>query len=385
MNKLNSDLQHTQRQLNIAEANFTAERDLNRFIVRKANEEFDKSHNQNQGEERGPTGIDETPTEETNNIPPNVRAQQRPHVKKERDFCFYVFFDKDPCPFVRCMFSHDIPNDERSNQETTERMQKLLNEKKNKQKQRYSYSRRPETGLDEDFCEKAFRNGPGSCSCSKQHNLDYDRVRKGACYLYILDQCRWKEKCHFSHQIPHSIKSEAQVIKTAAEFVRARISKRPVAMNQPKEQEKPYSNTNEHNENHHASNNIPPAQQRFPDRGIYHKIHSGKPGYIMGSPESLATNIVHTAPPNKYISQQPSLPPKAHVDNQGHDSFLFSMKQCIQNQQPYDNQQYLYPNSQPPMNLDNQQFMNHRNQFFPNHINQQFQNHNSHQQTQLAY
>ena len=67
-----------------------------------------------------------------------------------------------------------------------------------------------------DICEYAFLEGPGQCSikdCSKLHNLNFTKIRRGACFkeFYSPGSCPRKSQCRFTHEIPDILRHDQWV------------------------------------------------------------------------------------------------------------------------------------------------------------------------------
>ena len=74
-----------------------------------------------------------------------------------------------------------------------------------------------------DICENAYWNGPTTkCTCKKFHDLDFDKLRRGTCQLQLIGQCRCRDNCWFSHEIPQCVKENRSTIEKARQFVEER-------------------------------------------------------------------------------------------------------------------------------------------------------------------
>ena len=232
VNQLQGELRKAEVNLNVAKADYEAEKELNRFLVRRANKADDALESTMQQSQ--------TPTEETASRSPKPLPQTGnqildPHPienlgakkRSERDFCFYEFFQVGSCPFPRCMFNHTIPEEEKINQQARDKMNKLKSERQRRNQRPINASRPKEV------CETVFKNGPNSCTtdCPCEHNLDFERIRNGVCHDYVLKQCRRRDKCWFSHQVPESMKIDDNVIKSAEKFTRIRAQKHELQQN----------------------------------------------------------------------------------------------------------------------------------------------------------
>ena len=54
------------------------------------------------------------------------------------------------------------------------------------------------------------------------HNLDFERIKRGVCHLYVLGKCYRQNKCWFTHEIPTSIKEDNVTIQAATNFLKYR-------------------------------------------------------------------------------------------------------------------------------------------------------------------
>ena len=75
-----------------------------------------------------------------------------------------------------------------------------------------------------NVCEKVFKNGPNACTpnCDKHHTLDFNRINRGICHLYVLGKCTRRDRCWFTHEIPKSILENALTVQDAERFVESR-------------------------------------------------------------------------------------------------------------------------------------------------------------------
>ena len=132
-----------------------------------------------------------------NNLTSNEDAPPGPVVQLRK--CRYEMAITGSCPFTDrpCKFSHDITPEDR---------------------QRHT---------SEDFCEKEFMGGKGSCpagtTCLKNHNFEYDKLARGACIheLRRKNSCKHRA-CNFSHQIPHSLRGNTDLITNVSQAMKSR-------------------------------------------------------------------------------------------------------------------------------------------------------------------
>ena len=69
-----------------------------------------------------------------------------------------------------------------------------------------------------EICEQEFRKGPGGCKmrhdCKKKHMLNFNRIRRGLCYLEFdqIGSCKRENNCWFTHEIPDIVRQDEAVI-----------------------------------------------------------------------------------------------------------------------------------------------------------------------------
>ena len=135
--------------------------------------------------------------------------------------CVHEFFSQGSCPFHQrrsgCKFSHEISQEMRDNPNISEALQKINQEMTRRDKQ----SKSKETSQP-DICFTTFRDGPNSCRgpCQLKHDLDFKRIKRGICYYKVLGDCKWNDKCKFTHEIPSIKKKNAVVIEAAKRFTK---------------------------------------------------------------------------------------------------------------------------------------------------------------------
>ena len=137
--------------------------------------------------------------------------------EQKRKLCANEFLQKDSCPYRNsrkgCNFSHVITEEMRNDEELKGIMQQLTQRK---------VAARPEAATsDAGFCQTTFENGPNSCNgpCKDKHRLDFRRIQRGLCHYHILGDCKWGDKCMFTHEVPSCIKSRPDVVQAARAFI----------------------------------------------------------------------------------------------------------------------------------------------------------------------
>ena len=192
-----------ERDLNVRTAELEREKELNKLLTRKHNEIADQ---------RSPDDVSHSTKV--------IRESKR----KLRGFCCHELLTTNSCPFGNnCMFSHDISEETRKNPSEISEAQK----RKAGISSRNIRRQHPGEPVNHDqICENVFQYG--SCTmpqCSKFHELDLQRVKRGICHLYVLDSCQRHERCWFSHEIPSCIKKDIDTIRQAKDFVKSRNEK----------------------------------------------------------------------------------------------------------------------------------------------------------------
>ena len=222
VNHLRSEIDRLQNLLDVARADHNREKELNTLLVRKAlaiEESTSKIKDvkpieiqpANEQEESKRIAKDRTDHTEFEN-----------EDQRERDFCINEFFVPGSCTYRRCMFKHVITDENRQDQRNIDRLQRKSREIEARREFKAEKGAGPSVPNQKEICLTAFRNGENSCraECPHEHNLDYQRIKKGICYFYISGTCHRDDKCWFSHEIPASIKTKPEVVKAATEFVK---------------------------------------------------------------------------------------------------------------------------------------------------------------------
>ena len=140
--------------------------------------------------------------------------------KKSRGACFHEVLKQNSCPFIKCMFSHDVTDDIRND---PSKISEAKKKKASTATRNTQNSIRTEPQPRQEICENAFRSG--SCDvpqCDKFHNLQFDRIKRGICHLHVLGLCNRQRKRWFTHEIPSSVKRNNDTIKAAKEFLETR-------------------------------------------------------------------------------------------------------------------------------------------------------------------
>ena len=229
----NTDLQSS---LDVARAELKREKDINTFLVRKglANCESPAA---SKAEHNNTNKSDNTRRQQANLVPQLSDASQsatreietRPENSdvnaKRRDFCVHEFFRSNSCTFPRCMFNHNITDQDRKLDTNKNRMLRKRNEmqsQKQMQSSRQTNDTVKSTAHQHEICETAFHNGPNSCTnteCLLEDQLDYQRIRRGACHFHVRGKCVRGDRCLFSHQIPTSVMNSPTTRQAADTFV----------------------------------------------------------------------------------------------------------------------------------------------------------------------
>ena len=119
---------------------------------------------------------------------------EKPTSKTSNKKCRYEINKKDSCRRRnQCQFDHDVSDAERNTN---------INDPRNSK----------------DICETVFRNKSNSCSnksCSKKHNIDLVKLKRGICYYELKqkDLCKFKMNCLYSHDIPSKCRNDPELIK----------------------------------------------------------------------------------------------------------------------------------------------------------------------------
>ena len=277
-------------------------------------------------------------SEKRENISAGDRPQQEAR-KKVRGLCCHEMLKPKSCPFPNCMFSHQISDEDRSNQAfVTAAQQKKLS----------IQSKRQSENLSNPICEVVFKNGPGSCNpeCNDFHALDFDRIKRGICYLHITGTCQRGNRCWFTHQVPLSVRNDPRTIKAADDFTKAwklKSESRNNGLVDNIEESLASGNTNTGTEENNYIEEIPDNTQN-----VHHPNSHG----VYQNPNDLTENRNVLPPVYNDVQNQPQRQPSFD------DSFLLLVKTMIQDQirqcisQP--TQQYMpYPpwaTFQPPVN-----------------------------------
>ena len=150
--------------------------------------------------------------------------QNESQKRKERVLCFHEVVDEGSCPFAaQCMFSHKVAESDRKNKTLFKEAEQKKSKYLTRYKQRETKTRENADELGDEICEVAFWNGSNnSCQCSKKHNLDFERLQRGPCQMYILGVCHRGKKCWFSHEIPKSVKEDQATVEKAKMFAAGR-------------------------------------------------------------------------------------------------------------------------------------------------------------------
>ena len=204
------------RKLDVKSAEYEKEKDINAQLAKNTNVQKRLQEQQTQT-----TNEETIPSKNQNN---NQRILQQ---KPLRGLCCHEVVEKGSCPFSRrCMFSHNVTDGDRQNRETViaaEQTKMNYITRKQQKEERREREIEPDTI---DVCEKAYWNGPNpGCTCSKSHNLDFDKIKRGTCQLYILGKCRRRENCWFSHEVPKSVREDETTIEKAKHFAEKRKKK----------------------------------------------------------------------------------------------------------------------------------------------------------------
>ena len=192
-----------ERLLNVKTAEYDREKDINSLLMQKrlCNLQDDKQ----------------------------ATLQRNDNVKKIRDLCCHEMSKAGSCTFKKCMFSHDISDQDRNNsvKKNKAEQQLLAIEARKKSNETAKTSPLSSTANNIDVCETVFKNGAGSCTqdCPKRHELDFSRIKKGICHLYIAGECRRGTNCWFTHEVPNSIKNDNNRLLLAKDFIRSRKEK----------------------------------------------------------------------------------------------------------------------------------------------------------------
>ena len=128
--------------------------------------------------------------------------------KIKKGVCFHEFKKKGSCRRKQeCWFSHEIPSNLRVDHEFIQFV---------KRTKRTKLSNKTKPGTPAEPCEKAYWEGPGSCStesgCTLEHNLNYRKIEKGLCFTEYFQKgsCDKKSRCPFTHQIPSTLRQNEE-------------------------------------------------------------------------------------------------------------------------------------------------------------------------------
>ena len=149
--------------------------------------------------------------------------------QRTNKLCVTEYFRQGMCNYSRngkeCMFSHNITNDMRNDEVTNQRMTNLWQK----------LNRSP---IPQQICPTVFRDGPNSCSpeCEKKHNLDFQKINRGICHLFVLGTCRRKDKCNFTHEIPKTVLEDEVIQQKAKKFKDGHNRMKPVRNAENEEQ-----------------------------------------------------------------------------------------------------------------------------------------------------
>ena len=159
-----------------------------------------------------PSSDSETPTLE---VPTLEDTTGHNHGNRSSKICRFEQTQRGSCPYSPCKFSHDVTVINTSTSPTL------------------------------DICINEFLRGKHSCPdgehCTKSHQLDFDRLKKGICIheLRSKGSCPYKLKCHFSHQIPSSLYGNTELIETVSTKVKKKNNEndttnevKPVCLNE---------------------------------------------------------------------------------------------------------------------------------------------------------
>ena len=138
--------------------------------------------------------------------------------KVNRGICAFEFAEVGGCSYgEKCMFTHEFPHELRTDKQTEEDMNDVMRRIKKR-----GLSQKDTTAFNDSsndtpvgVCMEAFVTCiPEQCSkglmCTKNHKLDFQRVRKGPCVHEYFNKksCQFKEKCIFSHEIPEELRKD---------------------------------------------------------------------------------------------------------------------------------------------------------------------------------
>ena len=141
----------------------------------------------------------------------------------EETSAFHEFFNQNSCTFPRCMFNHNITDEDRATEANKKRMSKKRTDVQSRKREIEANNGTGAADTErKEICETAFTNGPDSCtneSCTLEHQLDYQRIRRGICHFFVKNRCYRKDKCLFSHQLPSSVLNCHATIQAADLFL----------------------------------------------------------------------------------------------------------------------------------------------------------------------
>ena len=169
--ELQDSEQQCRRELNVKIADYQREKDINTLLL------------QNKSQPAQPEISSEPRDENGGQAPSHTRAPTTSRIEKKsaRRLCCYEVLEKDSCPYQnRCMFNHLVSDENRDDISIT-------NEACEKKSSIHRNPRPRGNGKNsqENYCEKAFLNGPGSCvaQCTKVHRLNFERINRGICHF----------------------------------------------------------------------------------------------------------------------------------------------------------------------------------------------------------
>ena len=267
----------------------------------------------------------------------DAASAQKYENQRKRDFCVYEYHQEKSCPFERCMFEHHISEAQRRDLETRKRMAVKRETVVHRKKQMLEQPSR-----EKEICKTAYSEGQGSCTledCPGEHELDYQRVRRGVCHYYILGRCTRKDSCFFCHQIPRSVKEHPETVKAAEEFIQSSRNKNTNSRVHVKSPLVSGSRMDESDNNAHPM----PGPKATNDPKLMQQSQLLIPPFTNFS-QFLPSN--NTAP-QKYPAQAEfnGQPQNSYIPYQTqhstYDPFLYLMKHIIQNQSTMLHQQQL--------------------------------------------
>ena len=272
------------------------------------------------------------------------------------------------------MFNHNINEQDKNDLDVRRRMASKMDSIKER-------NRRYSNHQSKNVCETAYFNGLDSCSnenCPDEHDLDYNRIRRGICHFYVLNRCRKKGNCLFCHEIPESVKNNPNTVSSAEAFVKGkRHSSKSVSFqasqNGIQHQPHPQQQTHHQQQLSQIPENREPIESRQLGLGERQSAHElwyetttaqgGQENYhhndSISNDENPASNIqnkpINSTYQRSYHETQidnQAQPVEMtnfiphHLQPQNYDHFLFLMKHFIQNQSHLMPSRHLHPQQQ---------------------------------------